>query len=304
MMHITLSVSNAKGLHNISWSNIRIVFLSCVLLGFVSVLIECFVLLKVSPQFDINNQTPVEQWSKKPRQANRVKATDIFKSDPKRPVAHRERKTLGTVQNLKFHSDSSKTCRLKRLSGKHLPISKAHHHFPEPENPMKNGQVLENEQGMTQTFSSDVVHSSTQNKMTEDISVTFRPALASTPCAKKNVTFCLKDTVLGDGVQSNMDMLIPDPSPNVFRWCDNVFGVPPIEHQSIRSTVTVNLSPLKSCQEDIDDMQVSFEKLLVEQRSPFHSDSTRSEDRSLSVLAFDTPTRDGDYIMPYARETT
>ena len=259
--------------------------------------------MKVSPQFDINNQTPVEQWSKKPRQANRVKATDIFKSDPKKPLAHRERKTLGTVHNLKFHGDRSRTCSFRRFPGKHLPRSKAHHRFPVSEDPAQKKQVLEREQETMQTFSSDVVHGSSQNMMTEDISVTFRPALASTPCTKKNVTFCLKDIVLRDAAQSDMDMLIPDPSPNVFRWCDNVFGVPPIEHQSIRSTATVNPSSLKNCQ-DIDDMQVSFEKLLVEQRDPSHTDSASSEDRSLSVLAFNTPTRDGDYIMPYARENT
>ena len=271
-----------------------------------TVVIGCLYPLKVSPQFDINNQTPAEQWRKKPRQANRVKATDIFKSDPKKPPAHRERKTLGTMQNLKFHGDSLRACSLRKLPGKHLPRSQAHHCFAEVEDPAQKKQMPEREQKMMETFCSDVVDGSSQNMMTEDISISFRPAFASTPCTKKNITF--HATVHKDTVKSNLDMLIPDPSPNVFRWCDNVFGVPPIEHQSIRSSPTVrNPSPFENPNprmQGIDDMQVSFEKLLVEQRDPSHTDSTRSENQSLSVLAFDTPTHNGDYVMPYAREST
>lgn len=275
-----------------------------------SAAIECLCLLKVSPQFDINNQTPAEQWSKKPRMAKRVKATDIFKSDPRRPQVQRERRTLGAMHNLKFHGDMTKICRHRRtMGGKHLARSKAEHCVTEVEDPVQKKQPFEGEQETAQSFSSQYVHGSSQNVMTDDVSGSFRPAFVSTPCAKKSSASCPKDTVLKNTTRPNcnMDVLIPDPSPNVFRWCDNVFGVQSVEHQSIRSTVVEKqLSPLKNPDpqsQDVDAMQASFEKLLFEQSDPDHTGS-KSEDKSISILASNTPTHNGDYVMPYSRAST
>ncbi len=253
----------------------------------------------------MHNQTAAEHWSKKPRLAKRVKATEIFKSDPRKPQAQGGRKTLGTMQNLKFHGEETRICSKRRKSGKHLPRSRPQHHSEVK----KPSQSHEREQETTQLFSSEFVCGSSQNVMTDEVSVSFRPAFVSTPCAKNSSRCPKMDAVLKDITtkpNSNLEMLIPDPSPNVFRWCSDAFAVLPVEHQSIRSTTAKEeLSPLKNPDppsQDVNAMQLSFEKLLVEQSNPHHSDTTKSGDES--ILASETPIHDGEYVMPYYRANT
>ena len=274
-----------------------------------------FILLKISPQFDVHNQTPAEQWSKKPRLTNRVKATDIFKSDPRKPQAQKERRTYGTMQNLKFHGEQTRACSHRRVLSKHLSRLKAQHHVtPVEDPPHQKKQPLNRGQEMLQSFSSEFVQGSSQNVMADDEMVSFRPEFASTPCAEKkhSTPRPKKSTMPRDTAKPNchLDVCIPDPSPNGFRWCDNVFGVQPIRHQCIRSMVAEKpVSPLKTSDlqpQGIDAIQVSFEKLLVEHNDPEHIESATNkvDDKSLSVLASDTLIHNGDYIMPYCRPTT
>lgn len=277
------------------------------------VVIECFRLLQVSPQFDIHNQTPAAQWSKKRRVASKVKVTDIFKSDPKKLPAQRERKTLGVMQNLKFHGEKTRICRQRRKIDRHLPRSRVQQHIAEVQDHHQKEELLGREQGTPKSFYSDVVQDSSQNVMADEALVDLRPLCMSTPCAKSS-TSCVKGSMnLKDTSKFNtkLDMLIPDPSPNVFRWCDDVFGMTSVKHQSIRSTIAEKQpSPIRILDpqsQDIDVMQLSFDKMLVEQSNPDHTDSAKSkttEEKSITVLASDTPTRNGDYVLPYSRAST
>ena len=207
------------------------------------------------------------------------------------------------MQNLNFNGEDTRACSYRRIPGRRLSRSKAHHHMTTLEDPPHQkkqpiGETL-------QSFSSEFVQGSSQNVMADEELVSFRPELASTPCAEKKCsTPCPKKSIGLQGTTKpncHLDTFIPDPSPNVFRWCDNVFGVQPIEHQCVGSTVAKKLiSPLKTPPHDIDAMQVSFEKLLVD-----HSDTeSATNNRSLSVLASDTLMHNGDYVMPYSRPTT
>ena len=253
----------------------------------------------------MHNQTPTEQWNKKPRLANKVKATDIFKSNPKKPGVQKERKALGIMQNLKFHGDETipkKTCSRRKRVDKQLSQSRAQHCLTETEDPK--------EQEALQSFSSECLHGCSQNTTVGELTA-FKPPFYSTPCGKKNAE--LKDITRPNCCSRK---LIPDPSPNVFRWCEDVFDVLPAVHQCVRSTADEKQpSALKICDpqsHDVDSIQVSFEKLVFEQSPPdvadynIHADGSGDKlvDKSLSVLACDTPTHNGEYIMPYSRTNT
>ena len=267
--------------------------------------------LKVSPQFDVHNQTPAEQWSKKPRATNRIKAADIFKANPKK-----ERKALGAIHNLKFHGEKTRICSHRKLVDKHLSRSKGGDHMSVPEAVHLKKQPFTREQGTLQSFSSELVQGSSQNAMDDEMLVSFKPALHSTPCGKEDGYSCpKKSTGFEDTPRPTcrLGMHMPDPSPNTYRWCDDVFGMQPAGHRYIRSIPAEKQPSLPKNRDshvqshDIGAMQVSFEKLLVEHSDPNYYNSPTNktmDDRSISVLASDTPTRNGDYVMPYSRHTT
>jgi len=239
-------------------------------------------MLKVSPQFDVNNQTPAEQWNKKSRLANRVKATDIFKIDPKKPEAHRERRTLGVIHNLKFHGEETR--KEKVCSYKQLSRSKVQHCTTKVKGLHQKKQLFRKEQGMMlDLFSSESIHSSNQNVMTDEISV-FRPGLTSTPCTKNTEAQNTTKT------NCNLDVLIPDPSPNVFRWCEGVSKIWPDEYQSVRNTVAEKHTSTGTQSHNTDSTKSNKEEAV--------------EDKSLSILALATPMHNGDYVMPYSKANT
>ena len=270
----------------------------------------------------MHNQTPAEQWNKKSRITNRVKATDLFKSDLRKPQAQKESKRFGTMQNLNFHGEETRTCSHRRIPGKRLSKSKAHHVTAVEDPPHQKKQPIDRRQETLQSFSSEFVQGSSQNVMADEELVSFRPEFASTPCAekKRSTPFPKKSIGLQDFAKPNchLDAFIPDPSPNIFRWCDNVFGMQPIEHQCVGGTVVEKLisppneqpqemiSPPNKQPQEINAMQVSFEQLLVDHGHTEHIESATNkvDDKSLSVLASDSLMHNGDYIMPYSRPTT
>ena len=220
---------------------------------------------------------------------------------------------MGTV---KFHgedSEETRICSRRTTLGRPLSRSKAQHHVTELEDPPHKKKQSTGREPL-QSFSSEFVHGSSQNVMADDeVLVSFRPEFASTPCAKKCSTPCLKKSMEPQNTAKpncHLDVFIPDPSPNVFQWCDDVFGVQSM-HQCVRSMVAEKpISPLKSPNpqsQDIDAMQVSFEKLLVEHSDPeqhIESATNKVDDKSISVLASDTLMYNGDYVMPYSRPIT
>jgi len=251
--------------------------------------------LKVSPQFDLHNQTPAEQWSKKPRATNRIKAADIFKANPKK-----ERKALGTIHNLKFHGEKTRICSHRKLVDKYLSRSKGGDHMSVPEAVHLKKQPFTREQGTLQSFSSELVQGSSQNAMDDEMLVSFKPALHSTPCGKEDGNSCPKKST---GFEDT-----PRPT-----CCLGMHMPDPAGHQCIRSIPAEKQPSLPTNRDsyvqshDISAMQVSFEKLLVEHSDVNYYNSPTNktmDDRSISVLASDTPTRNGDYIMPYSRPTT
>ena len=260
----------------------------------------------------MHNQTPAEQWSKKPRATNRVKAADIFKVNPRK-----KRKALGAMHNLKFHGEKTRICSHRKLGDKHLSRSKGGDHMMVPEAVHLRKQPFTWEQGMLQSFSSELVQGSSQNVMDDEMLVSFKPGLHSTPCGKRDRLRCPeKSTGFKDTPRPtyHLGMHVPDPSPNTLRWCDDVFGMQPAGHQHARSIPAEKQPSLPTNyvshgeSHEIRAMQVSFEKLLVEHSDPTHGNSPTNsktiDDRSISVLASDTPTRNSDYIMPYSRPTT
>jgi len=253
----------------------------------VSTCITFLFVRQVSPQFDMRTQTPVEQWKKKPR---RVKVSDIFKNPKTQATGIREKRPLRVVQNLKFHGEETRTSScgcpgrvgtcLSQTGGVLTPKAKTQGCNSQIEKQVEFPAVEE-------TFSSDIVFSdSQQGPMVDELSV-FRPACASTPCAKKVLIQTAHTR------PCNLYNMIPDPSPNVFRWCDDLF-----------TSGTEKQNTVNPQSEDVDALQASMEKLSFQHSLP--DDDERDEknvtrDGSLSVLACNTPMHDGDYMMPYFR---
>ena len=247
----------------------------------------------------MHSQTPVEQWKKKPR---RVKVSDIF--IPKaQTTGIREKRPLKVVQNLKFHGEgtctSSRSCPStfhSQTGGVSAPKSKGQVCTDKVENHVEPPAVEE-------SFSSDLVFSDSQQRpMVDELSV-FRPACASTPCAKK---VQIQSTSTTHTRPCNLYHMISDPSPNVFRWCDDVFVSKTEKQDMAKISQSKSLTNCQPQTKDVDTLQASMEKLSFEEHSlPDERDEKNiTEDGSLSVLACDTPIHGGDYVMPYSRVDT
>ena len=265
--------------------------------------------LQVSPQFDMHSQTPVEQWKKKPR---RIKVSDILYNNPKSHVTGvREKRPLRVVQNLKFHGEETCHASLKcpvRMSTCHSQIGRISVADLESKGRVSADKLKKQVEPplVEESFSSDLVFSSSQQRtMVDELSV-FRPARASTPCAKK--TLIQTTSTVAHTKPCNLYHMVPDPSPNVFRWCtcDDVF-VSAEKHCSRDATnpqfgQSTNYHPQSK---DVDQLQSSVEKLSFEHNPPCGDErdekNVTADGDSLSVLACDTPIHDGEYVMPYSR---
>ena len=146
-----------------------------------NLIILVVIVLQVSPQFDMCTQTPVEQWKKKPR---RIKVSDIFYNNQATGI--KEKRPLRVVQNLKFRGEDTRTSSCSCPTR----VGTFHSHTGGMLAPMSKvcTDQIENQTERPvedESFSSDMVWSDSQrHPMVDELSV-FRPACASTPCAKK-----------------------------------------------------------------------------------------------------------------------
>jgi len=248
----------------------------------------------------MRTQTPVEQWKKKPRW---IKVSDILYNNQAAGVI--EKRPLRVVQNLKFHGEETPT------SSRSCParVGSCHSHtggVSVPKSKVCTDQIENQIEPPVEdeSFSSDMVWSDCQQRpMVDELSV-FRPACASTPCAKK-VFIQTAHTR-----PCNLYYAIPDPSPNVFRWCDDVFISGTEKQDRLRTQISQPTFLTKTCHpqsKDIEKLQASLEKLSFEHSLPDDDEWDEKNvtgNGSLSVLACDTPMHDGDYVMPYSRVDT